>query len=104
MAKKSYLDKLASAATRPIRYQANIIKEGVDVAKAWSKAQDMGMRTGAGTDAAANRLRAKQDKQMGQLFGAILQGRRYDNKTGAQIKAPVVAKKLYKKTTTKKTK
>ena len=48
-----------------------------------------------------------KDKAMGQLFGAILQGRRYDNKTGAQIVKKAETKKLYtvpKKTATKKAK
>jgi very-short-patch-repair endonuclease len=47
----------------------------------------MSNTSGPGTDSAANALRKKQTKQEGQLWGAVLQGRRYDNKTGKQIKA-----------------
>ena len=36
--------------------------------------------------AKASAARAEQDAQFGQMFGALLQGRRYDDKTGKQIK------------------
>jgi len=36
---------------------------------------------------AASRAAKNNDKALGQLFGALLQGRRYDDKTGKQIKA-----------------
>jgi len=34
----------------------------------------------------ANAARQNQDAQFGQMIGALLQGRRYDDKTGKQIK------------------
>ena len=34
----------------------------------------------------ANDARDKQDNEFGQLLGALFQGRRYENKTGKQIK------------------
>ena len=34
----------------------------------------------------ANAARQNQDAQLGQMLGALLQGRRYKNKTGKQIK------------------
>lgn len=34
----------------------------------------------------ANVSRQNQDAQLGQLIGALVQGRRYENKTGKQIK------------------
>ena len=36
--------------------------------------------------AQASNSRQNQDAQMGQMLGALLQGRRYDDKTGKQIK------------------
>ena len=41
----------------------------------------------------ANIARDYQDEQFGQMFGALLQGRSYDNKTGKQIKATKKGKK-----------
>ena len=67
-------------------YLGNIIKETKQYASAWSKTNEASNKVGAGTDAKANKLRAKEDKAFGQLFGAIAQGRRYDDKTGKQIK------------------
>jgi hypothetical protein len=34
----------------------------------------------------ANAARQNQDAQFGQMLGALVQGRRYENKTGKQIK------------------
>ena len=34
----------------------------------------------------ANASRQNQDAQFGQMIGALVQGRRYENKTGKQIK------------------
>ena len=34
----------------------------------------------------ANAARKVEDAQLGQMLGALLQGRRYKNKTGKQIK------------------
>ena len=34
----------------------------------------------------ANAARQNQDAQLGQLLGALVQGRRYEDKTGKQIK------------------
>lgn len=34
----------------------------------------------------ANVARQREDAEFGQLLGALLQGRRYENKTGKQIK------------------
>jgi hypothetical protein len=66
-------------------YVGNVGKEFSDFAKTYGAASEMSNKVGPGTDAAANRLRTLQDKEMGQLAGAILQGRRYDTK-GKQIK------------------
>ena len=66
-------------------YFGNVSKELKDFAKTYGAVTEMANTSGPGTDAAASRLRNKQDKDMGQLVGAILQGRRYD-KNGKQIK------------------
>jgi hypothetical protein len=68
-------------------YFENIAKEINDVYQAGRRTQEMANTSGPGTDTEANRLRRKQTKQEGQFWGALLQGRRYDNKTGKQIKA-----------------
>ncbi len=36
--------------------------------------------------AQANAAREAQDAQFGQMIGALIQGRRYDDKTGKQVK------------------
>ena len=41
----------------------------------------------------ANAAREYQDEQFGQMFGALLRGRSYDNKTGKQIKDTKKGKK-----------
>lgn len=73
-------------------YAKNAAKEAKDFAKSWSKSLDANMARNDGPpstrkakQAAASVARAKQDKEMGQFFGAVLQGRRYDSK-GKQIK------------------
>jgi hypothetical protein len=65
-------------------YFQNIAKEINDVYQASRRTTEMSQTSGPGTDARANALRVLQDKQTGQLFGAVLQGRRYDSK-GKQI-------------------
>ena len=68
-------------------YLDNLKKELKQNFKATQATQEMSNTSGPGTDAKANALRKKQDKEFGQLFGALLQGRRYNDKTGKQIKA-----------------
>lgn len=58
-------------------YGKNLFKEAKDFGRAYIASNDAGNAVGPGTDARANRLRDKQDKEMGQFFGALLQGRRY---------------------------
>ena len=73
-------------------YIGNVFKEGRDFTRAWNASVDATMARNdgppsvrAGKQAAANVARAQQDKEFGQLAGAVLQGRRYD-KNGKQIK------------------
>lgn len=67
-------------------YAKNAAKEIKQYAKAWQATSEMSNKVGPGTDAAANRLKKKENKALGQLVGAVAQGRRYDDKTGKQIK------------------
>tara|TARA_R110000868_G_scaffold395843_1_gene667804 strand:- start:3683 stop:3907 length:225 start_codon:yes stop_codon:yes gene_type:complete len=69
---------------KKLNYFQNIAKEINDVYQAGRLTRDMSQTSGPGTDARANALRVLQDKQTGQLFGAVLQGRRYNSK-GKQI-------------------
>lgn len=71
-------------ASKPNYFQ-NIANEINQVYQAFKKTDEMSNTPGPGTDAQANALRALADKEQGQFFGALLQGRRYDTK-GKQIK------------------
>ena len=70
---------------RKLSYLENLIKEAKQSFKAYQATGEMSQKSGPGTDERANRLRRKEDKQHGQLFGALIQGRRYDDKTGKQL-------------------
>ena len=70
-----------------VSYLDNLMKEVGQAARAYQATGEMSQKPGPGTDARANMLKRKEDKAWGQLFGAALQGRRYDDKTGKQIKA-----------------
>jgi hypothetical protein len=70
-----------------VSYFDNLKKELKQNLSAYKATNEMSNTSGPGTDAKANVLRKKQDKEFGQLFGALVQGRRYDDKTGKQITA-----------------
>lgn len=61
-------------------YLGNIGKEAGDFGRSWKKTDELQNEVGPGTDTAATKSRLQQDKEFGQLLGAIAQGRRYDNK------------------------
>lgn len=61
-------------------YLGNIGKEAGDFGRAYKKAGNLSAAVGPGTDTAAERARKQQDAEFGQLVGAIIQARRYDNK------------------------
>jgi hypothetical protein len=63
------------------------MKELGQAARAYRATGEASQKSGPGTDARANMLKRKEDKAYGQLFGAALQGRRYNDKTGKQVKA-----------------
>jgi hypothetical protein len=70
-----------------VSYLDNLMKELGQSARAYRATGEMSQKSGPGTDTRANMLRRKEEKQFGQFLGAALQGRRYDDKTGKQIKA-----------------
>jgi hypothetical protein len=68
-------------------YFQNIAKEINDVYQASRRTDEMSQTSGPGTDARASALFALEQKQAGQFWGALLQGRRY-NESGKQVTAP----------------
>ena len=81
MAKKiSYLDNLKKEIL-----QKSKASDTLSAAKYKSTYGTMGIKN-PGDKVAATKAAKSNDKAFGQLFGAILQGRRYDDKTGKQIK------------------
>ena len=66
-------------------YFQNIAKEINDVYQANRRTTEMSNTSGPGTDSAANRLAKQERREVGQLVGSILQGRRYNSK-GKQVK------------------
>lgn len=66
-------------------YWQNVANEINQTYHAYQRRVEMSGSTAPGSDGEASRLRRIEDRQVGQMVGAILQGRRYDNK-GRQIK------------------
>jgi hypothetical protein len=66
-------------------YFQNVAKEINESIQAYRATSEMRNTSGPGTDARANVLRQMEDKQFGQLVGAVVRGRRYDSK-GKRIK------------------
>ena len=61
-------------------YVGNLKKETVQFAKAYLKATEAQNEVGPGANKASARANKKQQEAQGQLLGALLQARRYDNK------------------------
>ena len=80
---------------KKISYLDNLKKEMAQRSQAGAKASEANYKARYGVmgqqspayGPAANKASASNDKAWGQLFGAVFQGRRYDDKTGKQIKA-----------------
>ena len=70
---------------KKISYLDNLKKEIGQSFRAYQATGEMSQKSGPGTDARANMLRRKEQKQFGQLFGAAVMGARYDDKTGKRI-------------------
>jgi hypothetical protein len=60
-------------------YFGNVGKEFKDFVRVYNATTEMANTSGPGTDAAASRLRNQQDKEFGQLMGALI-GKRYNSK------------------------
>jgi hypothetical protein len=72
---------------KKVSYLDNLRKELGQSYRAYKATDEASQKSGPGTDERANMLRRKEEKAFGQFFGAALQGRRYDDKTGKQVKA-----------------
>lgn len=70
---------MANPLDRAGAYAKNAAKEFKEYQKAWGKANDASLPMAKGLS-----LEKKARKELGQAFGAVLQGRRYD-KNGKQI-------------------
>jgi hypothetical protein len=69
-----------------VSYAKTVGSAFADFGRAYKKAVDAGGDIKPGADARAFAANKKYDAEKGQLMGAILQGRKYNNKTGKQIK------------------
>jgi hypothetical protein len=69
-----------------ISYAKTVGSAFVDFGRAYKGAVDASGDIKPGANARAVKANKKYDAEKGQLVGAILQGRKYDNKTGKQIK------------------
>jgi len=83
---KNY-NPIQSAASTVGKYLKNVRKEIGQAARGQAKLENVKYKAKTyppadrpRLNAKANALRAKQDKNLGQLVGAIVQGRRYDKK------------------------
>lgn len=76
-----------NSAFKPVvSYAKTVGSAFADFGKAWQKANNASADIMPGANARARAANRKYDAEKGQLMGAILQGRKYDNKTGKQIK------------------
>lgn len=82
-----------SGKTPKVSYLDNLAKETKQAVRSWTRSADLAGPSGYPEGPAKEAYKAKQaasgkafDSAKGQFFGALLQGRRYDDKTGAQVK------------------
>ena len=76
-----------SSLYKPVVSYAKTVGSAVaDFGSAWKDSFNKSADPTPGANARARAANAKYDAEKGQLVGAILQGRKYDNKTGKQIK------------------
>jgi hypothetical protein len=61
-------------------------KEAKQTAKAMKKSYNASADVKPGANTRARATNKASDAQIGQLIGALVQGRRYDDKTGKQVK------------------
>jgi len=76
-----------SSVYKPIvSYAKTVAGAAVDFGKAYKDAFNKAADVRPGANARARAANKRQTAEQGQLLGAILQGRKYDNKTNKQIK------------------
>lgn len=78
-------------------YLGNVVKEVKQTAKSASNAVDKYLNGNRPLPKGMKIGPSNVKKEAGQLAGAVLQGRRYSDKTGKQITAPLANKKNSKK-------
>ena len=69
-----------------ISYAKTVAGAAADFGSAWKDAFNKSADPTPGANARARAANKRQNEEQGQFLGAILQGRKYDNKTGKQIK------------------
>ena len=69
-----------------VSYAKNLGSAAADFGSAWKDAFNKSADISPGANPRARAANKRQDNEMGQFLGALLQSRRYDNKTGKQIK------------------
>jgi len=69
-----------------VSYAKTVGSAFADFGRAYKKAVDASGDIMPGANARARNANKNYDAEKGQLMGAILQGRKYNNKTGKQIK------------------
>lgn len=68
-----------------VSYAKTVGTAAAEYGSAWKDAFNKSADITPGANARARAANKKQDAEQGQLLGAILQGRKYNNKTGKQI-------------------
>ena len=69
-----------------VSYAKTVASAAADFGSAWKDAFNKSADPTPGANARARAANKRQDEEQGQFLGAILQGRKYNNKTGKQIK------------------
>lgn len=69
-----------------ISYAKTVAGAAADFGSAWKDAFNKSADPTPGANARARAANKRQNEEQGQFLGAILQGRKYNNKTGKQIK------------------
>jgi len=81
-----YHSNMTSVFKPVVSYAKTVGSAFADFGRAYKGAVDASGDIKPGADARAFAANKKYDAEKGQLMGAILQGRKYDNKTNKQIK------------------
>jgi len=77
---------MASVFKPVVSYAKTVGSAAAEFGSAWKDAFNKSGDIKPGANARARAANKRQDEEQGQFLGAILQGRKYNNKTGKQIK------------------